>query len=609
MPLEITARQRGVWEALQGLSRRGEAEKFPLEDWYLVALYALANPHNPDRVSQAAQSLRELLEKIPLVVPGIDVQEKSRRQKIQTAVTSIGPTAGWSGESLQREKSDLLHKLRKQLNLVVHHRSIGLKEFFTHFRSFEDLVFDLLTPVTAHDQHEIFSIVHNANISDSGVERLFSLIEKRESNLVFFFKQIVGGTDSRWISALNEHGYFDYPPGTEPASEGEVRFPFWWPIRYLAKVSAHAPDEVLEIVLGLPEVDNPVVNNGILEVALRLRGDQSGSPRSKILEYARSEYQHFEYRYGELLAHWAEEDQVSAALEFLEAIVQFEPDPESEDKRERRGKDPEDEAAVVGTSLEPSPRMGQWEYEQLLEQGVRPLAEKAPYRVARILIDATARMVDLKTHDGERGGDEGRDFSEIWCRRLDGDHQDYENSQRKLVRTLTSVCVKVFEQEPESIGDLNEYLHGQRWKVFERLRQHLYALYPSEQTKPWICDLILGHGGYSQWEHRYEFQQMIRKGCEHFQEELLTREEREEIFGAILGGPSRERYREWMEEEGKTPANTLFCLSVPTLIPTQTAGRYGTLRAFLGVHELGEAGGFGDVHAVADHRLERPGAA
>ena len=62
-------------------------------------------------------------------------------------------------------------------------------------------------------------------------------------------------------------------------------------------------------------------------------------------------------------------------------------------------------------------------------------------------------------------------------------------------------------------------------------------------------------------------------------------------------------------EERKIPANTLFCLSVPTLIPTQTAGRYGTLRAFLGVHELGEAGGFGDVHAVADHRLERPGAA
>ena len=52
-----------------------------------------------------------------------------------------------------------------------------------------------------------------------------------------------------------------------------------------------------------------------------------------------------------------------------------------------------------------------------------------------------------------------------------------------------------------------------------------------------------------------------------------------------------------------------FYLSVPTLIPTQPAGRYRTLRALLGVHEPGEAGGFGDVHATADHRLERPGAA
>ena len=58
------------------------------------------------------------------------------------------------------------------------------------------------------------------------------------------------------------------------------------------------------------------------------------------------------------------------------------------------------------TSLEPIPRFDQWEYQQILEKGVRPLAEHEPYQVARILIDAVASMIRLGMHpeDFEKGG-------------------------------------------------------------------------------------------------------------------------------------------------------------------------------------------------------------
>ena len=61
MPLVLTGQQREVLEAL----RDKETEEYPLSNWYLGALYALDNHYNPDRISQAAQSLRELLEKLP----------------------------------------------------------------------------------------------------------------------------------------------------------------------------------------------------------------------------------------------------------------------------------------------------------------------------------------------------------------------------------------------------------------------------------------------------------------------------------------------------------------------------------------------------------------
>ena len=91
-------------------------------------------------------------------------------------------------------------------------------------------------------------------------------------------------------------------------------FPFWWPIHYLAKISDQAPDEVIELVENLPSVNNPLVYNGVLEIALQLYGDQSAKLMSKILESVTIEYQSRTHRYADLLAHWVKEDQISTAL-------------------------------------------------------------------------------------------------------------------------------------------------------------------------------------------------------------------------------------------------------------------------------------------------------
>lgn len=69
MPLVLTGQQCEVLEALKDK----ETEKYPLSHWYLGALHALDNQHNPDRISQVAQSLRELLEKLPRAVQEMDV--------------------------------------------------------------------------------------------------------------------------------------------------------------------------------------------------------------------------------------------------------------------------------------------------------------------------------------------------------------------------------------------------------------------------------------------------------------------------------------------------------------------------------------------------------
>ena len=366
----------------------------------------------------------------------------------------------------------------------------------------------------------------------------------------YFFSEL---KNPLWIQPLVERDCFQSPPGVVRFDDGYIQFPSWPQLQYLKNVSRDIPDEVINLVLGLPKVDNPSVYNDILEIALQLQGEQSVQLKPKILEYTEIIFEFSDvdlwlwaHRYADLLAYWTSENQTSAALELSKILVEFAPDPQSKAKEKRRRKNTTDFGTFYETSLEPSPRIGSSGYREIISQGVRPLAEKDPYQVARLLIDATTNMIRLRTHREEL--DQKIDSSEIWYERLDGLDTDYEDPDKTLVHTLIFACKQVYEKSPDSVVDLDTVLRNQQWKVFKRLRQHLYAQYPNEQTKPWIRELILGHEGYHLWEHRYEFQRMIRSACKHLGASLLTKVERTQIFDAIRSGPSKANYQAWVVE-------------------------------------------------------------
>jgi hypothetical protein len=375
--------------------------------------------------------------------------------------------------------------------------------------------------------------------TDETIEKALASV-KKETDRQYFFSRL---KNPLWIRPLAERGHFQSPPKIKILSENHVQFPFWPELQYLKNVAEYVPEEVIKLVLQLPNIDNPRVFDDILDIALKLHGKQSAMLKPKMLEYAIIEHQFFTHRYPYLLAHWTNENQAHAALELSKLLIKFFPDPKLKDKQTRRELNLNDWT----TSLEPVPRIEKWEYQEILNKGVRPLAEKEPYQVALILIDATANMICLRMHQDALDRGEKEDISDFWCRRLNVTGRN-EDSKETLVHMLTFACEKVYEKLPESIAALNEVLCNQRWKVFTRLRQHLYALNPNEQTKPWIRELILEHEDYNGWEYHYEFQRMIRLACEHFGEEMLIEEERTHIFDAILSGPSKTEYREWWGE-------------------------------------------------------------
>ncbi|MDD2942426.1 MAG: hypothetical protein PHC51_05595 [bacterium] len=593
-PLALNSIQKQVFEILSTT----KSQKYSLATWYLGAIYAAKNIYNPDRFSQAAQSLRELLEKLPRVFVESEIQESkpdfkgmrvnlysrlcsdknryegewngktidtgldktirgvdkyfelnqipTRKKQIHSMISKIDPMHDTLDQGIRFEKSERFHSVWDFFEGLAHHNTHPDEETFWQQLSLtERIVIDLLAPITAQDQDAIRAILEKPQPEQGDVENMLELIKRRGANYAYFFKTV---DNPVWINPLSKNGFFKNPPGVEAAGDGRIITSLWWPIFYLQRVSEQNPKQVVDIILGLEQTDNPRILREIFSIAGDLK-DTALSLRLKplIMQFLKSPY-----RWGEeelivkILNKWGEykEGGVKAALKIAKYVLSFQADPRSDEKVSRR----QENANAGDTSLEPAPRFKKWEYQQILTKGVRPLSDKEPLKVANILVKTTSAMVGLKFHPDYLEQGLGKDSSEIWCPRLDSSHKDHPNTKESLVQTLFYACRQVYEKSPAAVEALDRALRNQRWQIFSRIRQHLYALYPSEQTLPWIREFILNHPDYSKWEHHYEFQLMIRRACEHFGKQLLGDAELEQILGQILRGPSEDNFREYLGE-------------------------------------------------------------
>lgn len=439
-------------------------------------------------------------------------------------------------------------------------RACVTRDFICHFEKLSDYIsafqpeisrttdsemLDPMKPITTEDLTEMKSILgRGEDATDIERNRVLSLLSTRGSNFDYFFQK---ANNAFWIDSLLTEGYFANPPAVEKSIDGRIRIPVWPPVDYLVRIYEQAPDRVIEVLKSFQGTNNPYILNGILDIVIK-----SNAP-ALIHQFYRSievfiDSAHWEHKkIIDLLAkpYLFDGQLVDVASALLLKIVEFRPDSMAEEKAHQRKTDP----SGWTNSLEPAPRFDSWKYQQILDHAVLPLAEREPFAIARVLIDATASMIRLRMHreDHDKGDDD--DHSEVWCRRLDRPKRSTRDSRCSLVNALTVACQSVFDRAPESIDTIDQALRNQRWIVFRRLRMLLYAEHPNEQTIPWIRECILSYEDYGKLDYHYEFQLMIRKACEHLGDQLLTEQEREIIFDMILRGPSLESFRNWQGDQ------------------------------------------------------------
>lgn len=401
---------------------------------------------------------------------------------------------------------------------------------------------DLTKSIATEDLTVLRGILaYGNNVTLMEVGRVIKLLASKGTNYDYFFQN---AKDKVWLQPLSEAGYFLDPPDWEPSTKKPMAIPVWLPINYLVRVFDVAPKEVLAEISKIHDTNNFWVLEGILRIILKAN---SADVFAKLYRFVDGFIENALYGQDIIInllkKPFIFDSQLSGITPaLLLKIVAFRPDPSEQEKRILR------KEGGIGTLLEPIPRFNKWEYQQILEKGIRPLSEKEPYQVARILIDAVASMISMTMHQDDSSKETDEDSSEFWLKRLDAP-SDYPDAKVTLVNTLFYACQQVYTKVSESVKALDLALRNQPWKIFRRLRQQLYAFYPNNITLPWIRELILEYEAYSSLTYHYEFQLMVRKASEYFGQQLLAKEEQSTIFDAILNGPSQASFRERMGEQ------------------------------------------------------------
>ena len=242
---------------------------------------------------------------------------------------------------VQHIPEDFLIKKREQykniwseIEGITHHKTSYTVESFEKILSdLEDMLFDLLAPITAENQKELSVIINKGDdVNEEDIQNALRLIQHRGANFIFFFNNI---NCTSWIIPLKNAGYFRYPANVVSAENDHISFPTWWPILYLCKVADKEPDQVIEILSNIGETDNLRVLKNIVEIVLKIPPtDHSARLLDKAIALANKPFRIFPTNLGKLIAHWADGTNLTlqSAMKLAKHLVYFQSDPQHEEK-------------------------------------------------------------------------------------------------------------------------------------------------------------------------------------------------------------------------------------------------------------------------------------
>lgn len=617
-PIKLTARQIALKDLLE--------KKSPLlGSMYYGALLTLHNEQNPDAVFQAAHSIRELIRRLPQIVPTLSVkpekidiieklteivkdfqsnddlnQNKEWISKVSTLIDQSSLSHRLQlGELLDKcdqaglpikEKeraAKYLHELYTWFVNVCHHRESPTSEETLKQLYRLELILDVLFRPYFEIEPELTRLMDIEEPNRDHLNKVNSILIKR-SLIEYWFNNL---NNYSWLSLLNDAGYFKKPIDIITHEDGAISCPSWPQSSLLLKCADLQPELVGEILQEVEDTSNARVHQELVEVSLKLPANLVTKFAEKAKNWIRDRYYTITLlpvRLAELTAKLASEGESSVALKMADTILDVRIDHEKyENQKQSLG---------FSLALQTDAYVDDWHYEKLIETIEPSIFRVCPLDYLRLLCNKLSKAIRIE-HKTKGDENSETDYTCI-ARPAIEDHEQNTGTDRLkdiLINHIRNITVRLV-QEGKPINDVINLLRESKYPIFKRLEIHLLIEFP-EKGKEYITSLLKDEISkdldFDNAPIRHELYRLLDKAFGG-----VSHDVQKKYYDWITAGPDTEHYRDTLKKEaGREPDQK----EIESYIGQWKLKKYGPIKTHLDHEHKSIYKKLQDEYKIEDH--------
>lgn len=338
---------------------------------------------------------------------------------------------------------------------------------------------------------------------DETVRKALEQIRKRPANHDYFFSKL---NSPEWIEPLAKEGLFARAPSA--IHEGNtISFPFWPESQYLERMASSAPEQVVDLMLKLPDTDNVRVHEDLAQAAIKLPAKLAAKWADKEARWVRNQaYLYFTLPeiLGKVASRLARDGEPRVALKLARALLSPRADQET------------------SKLAEPKFRFDAWHYERVLREQVVPMLESTGLDGLRLLLDT---IEDALTAQGN--GDDG--YSWLWRPAIEAHEQNHRHGDMRNALVDAARDAIALLADGGHGSEILDELNARKRPIFRRLALHMLADRPDESAS--IREAI-SKANFSDVHLWHEYGRLLRAVFPRLNEHQAA-----EVLGWIEEGP------------------------------------------------------------------------
>ena len=514
-----------------------------LAEIYQGALITMDNTLNPERLPQAAHSLRELNNIMMRHIKAVTQERKknSQREKMKKFLKEFDELGGIEKDTIIKQ----WHELHDYFVKIAHHGidNINREDFEQKLDFLENIIFAILGPVYDSIQ-EIDILIDIENPSKADIEKAFSFI-KNLSQYEYFFKNL---KNPNWLELLDEFGIFDNTPKLDERSIEPL---------FLLKVAKIKPEKVLEIIKRHKETDHPGAKINYIRCLIDMPIEYSIQMIKRIKKWINSVKEYTPSLYFTLIdfiQKLIEDDKEKELFDLISSVFAIKEEIFDHDEKVKKVLNEKWKKVDIDhidpreiydeqVDLKFQEENQSYLYESLIKKILSNLMEKYPIKTLNLFLVKLRIVINfyLKNQDSIII----EDHSLIWFNDLNKKPIG-KNFRIVLVSTVKDILLDISKNHQNKLPEAIIELRKSNYLIFKRLEFYIYNNFP-ELSVNYLKEIEFVKDLFKDIDENPELYKLV----EQFFSKLPKKTQEEYLNYIMEGAKEQENY--WKENHPEIP--------------------------------------------------------